>query len=64
MVHIMNLAGFLERGLLVKDTKALSKKYVRSLVFFVDCISIIPTQVRKQYSLYLRLLLRYSVVAL
>ena len=40
-----SLSGFLERGLLVKDTGQLSKKYMKSVAFYVDCVSIIPTQV-------------------
>uniref|UniRef100_A0ABM5FCT2 Cyclic nucleotide-gated channel alpha-2-like n=1 Tax=Pogona vitticeps TaxID=103695 RepID=A0ABM5FCT2_9SAUR len=35
--------GFLEQGLLLKDCKRLSRKYLRSLQFKLDIISILPT---------------------
>ena len=47
-VKIKLTAGFLERGLLVTDTAQLSKKYVKSVAFYIDIFSIIPTQVRLQ----------------
>ena len=47
-VKIKFTTGFLERGLLVTDTAQLSKKYVKSVAFYIDIFSIIPTQVRLQ----------------
>uniref|UniRef100_A0A8C9XKG6 Cyclic nucleotide gated channel subunit alpha 3 n=1 Tax=Sander lucioperca TaxID=283035 RepID=A0A8C9XKG6_SANLU len=35
--------GFLEQGLLVKDEKVLKEKYIKTLQFKLDIISIIPT---------------------
>ena len=35
--------GYLEQGLMVKDTKLLRKNYVKGSYFFMDMVSIIPT---------------------
>ena len=37
--------GFWERGLLVSDTKQLLKKYVNTMMFYIDLFSIIPIQI-------------------
>ncbi|XP_063683222.1 cyclic nucleotide-gated cation channel alpha-3-like isoform X3 [Bolinopsis microptera] len=57
--------GFLERGLLVTDTAQLSKKYVKSMAFYIDIFSIIPTQIVYAFrlstaSIYIAPLIRLS----
>ncbi|KAL5268700.1 hypothetical protein ACHWQZ_G002521 [Mnemiopsis leidyi] len=43
--------GFLERGLLVTDTAQLSKKYMKSMAFYIDIFSILPTQIIYAFAL-------------